>query len=169
MINKLLMVFITIKPIGAIAIALLAFFLPIAGIIHGLLVLVFMDLVTGIIAHFKQNKIKFQPFKYSFWKHITSKGIGDTISKMLVYLILVISGFMIDMLIIPNAGLLITKIMGGAAGLREIKSIIENSEKILGAGLITFIRAVSKYGFTGAFNEVLKEKEKDDDNITDNN
>ena len=167
MIHKLLMVFTTIKPIGALAVALLAFFAPIASIVHGVLVLVALDLISGIAASFKRNELKFCLWKAECWKYITSQGLGMTISKLLVYLMLIIVGFIIDTLIIPNAGLMITKIMAGAVGLRELKSLVENSESILGAGIITFIKAVAKHGFTGAMDVMLKSKNKDEHTIED--
>ena len=166
MIDKILMVFVTIKPIGAITLALLTFFAPINTIIHGMLVLVGIDLITGIIAHFKKNDIKFCWFRYTCWQKITSHGLGQTISKMLVYMLLVITGFIIDTLVIPNSGLWVTKVMAGSTGLRELKSIIENTEIILGGGIITYIKLVAKHGFQGAFNKMLEEKEKRHINCT---
>ena len=161
MIHKLIMVFATIKPLSAIVLAILAFFAPIQLIANGILLLIGFDLITGIMAHFKVNKIKFRIFKAESWRHITSAKLGNTISKALVYMILIICGFLIDTWIIPNATLYFTKLLSGAAALREIKSLVENSEKILGGGLMATIRSFIKGGWKGGMKDAFEEKIKD--------
>ncbi len=164
MIHKILMVFSTIKPIGAILIAILAFFAPIASIVHGVLILIALDLFSGIAAHFKKGGHTFCWFKASCWRHITSHKLGKTITKALVYMMLIVTGFIIDTLILPGiATLYITKILSGAVALRELKSLVENAETILGGGIITFIKAVAKHGFKGAMDVMLTEKPTDND------
>ncbi len=145
MIHKIMMIFTTIKPIGAVLIALMAFLAPVATIIQGVLALIGLDLITGVAASIKKGKFKFNPFKAYFWRHIESNGLGRTIQKTMVYMILIISGFVIDTLILPGIGtLIVTKILSGAIALRELKSLVENTEVILGGGIITFIKAVAK-------------------------
>ena len=157
MIQKLVMVFTTIKPIGAIIIAILAFLAPIQLIANGILLLIGFDLITGIMAHFKTNKLRFNPFRADSWRHITSAKLGNTVTKSLVYMILLICGFLIDTWIMPNTTLYFTKLLSGAAALREVKSLVENSEKILGGGLIATIRSFIKGGFKGGIKDVFKE------------
>ena len=163
MIDKTMLIFSTIKPIGAILITITAFLAPIASIIHGVFILIGLDLVTGIAASIKKGKFKLHIlyiFKAHFWRHITSSGLGRTIQKTLVYMILIISGFVIDTLILPGIGtLIVTKILAGATALRELKSLVENTELILGGGIITFIKAVAKNGFAGAL-KTLGEEDK---------
>ena len=72
-------------------------------------------------------------------------------------MILLICGFLIDTWIMPNTTLYFTKLLSGAAALREVKSLVENSEKILGGGLIATIRSFIKGGFKGGIKDVFKE------------
>jgi hypothetical protein len=153
MIHKIATVFTSIKPVGALIIMVISFLSPIASIVHGVLILIGLDLITGIMASVKKGKFKFNPFSAEFWRHITSNGLGKTIQKTLVYMILIITGFVIDTLVIPNATLMVTKVLSGAVGLRELKSLIENGEVILGGGIISYIRAVAKHGFVGALKQ----------------
>ena len=162
MIQKLIMVFSTINPFSAILLSILAFFAPIQMIANGILLLIGFDLITGIMAHFKSNKIKFHIFKAESWKHITSAKLGNTVTKTLVYMILLICGFLIDMWIIPNASLYFTKLLSGAAALREIKSLIENAEKILNGGLIATIRSFIKGGWKSGIKDAFEDKMNDD-------
>ena len=162
MIQKLIMVFSTINPVSAIVLAILAFLAPIQMIANGILLLIGFDLITGIMAHFKVNKLKFNPFKAESWRHITSAKLGNTVSKTVVYMILLICGFLIDTWVIPNTTLYFTKLLSGAAALREIKSLIENSEKILNGGLIATIRSFIKGGWKGGIKDAFEDKMNDD-------
>ena len=163
MIQKLTIVFTTIKPAGGFFIGLFAILAPITPIMYAVLFLIFADTLTGIIASYKREDIKFKIFSWSSWKHITSNRLGDSITKSLVYMLLIICGFVIDTFIIPNAGLMVTKIMAGAVSLREIKSLLENGETILGGGLFSMIRAFMKGGFKGGMSNILKDKNEKKD------
>jgi phage-related holin len=158
MIQKLWMVFSTIKPVSAFLLAILAFFAPIKLIVYGIVVLIGFDMLTGIMAHFKTNKLRFKFWRADSWSHITSSKLGNTISKTLVYMILIISGFLIDTWIITNATLYFTKLFAGASALRELKSLVENGEKIMGGGLISTIRSFIKGGFKGGVKDAFEEK-----------
>ena len=160
MIQKLLLVFTTIKPIGVIFLAILTFFAPISTIIHGVLILIALDLITGVMAHFKKHNLTFCFWRAECWRPISSHGFGQTLSKTVTYMILIITGYIIDFLIISNTGLLVTKILAAAVGLRELKSLIENSEIILGGGIIKFIKAVASKGFKGAFADMANDNEE---------
>lgn len=84
--------------------------------------------------------------------------MGDYITKTLVYMMLILSGAAIDLLIIPNESLYFTKALAGAVSLREIKSLIENGEAIVGGGLLSSIREFLKGGFKHGVNEIFKDK-----------
>ena len=158
MIQNLWMVFNTIKPITAILLAIIAFFTPIHTMVYGILILIAFDTLSGIMAHFIENKIKFEPFLAESWRHITSAKLGDTVSKTTIYLILIICGFIIDEWVMHNHDLYVTKLLTGACALREVKSLIENSERILGGGLITIIKSFIKNGFKGGMGDIFKDK-----------
>ena len=161
MINKAMVVFTTVKPIGATIIAMLAIFAPVKPMIIATLVLVLLDTITGIIASFRESKVPFRLFSHKSWKHITSSKLGNTISKALTYVILIIGGFMIDTYLVPNTTLYITKGFAGAIAIREIKSLLENAERILGGGIIVFFKNVIKHGFKNSLDMMFKDKSDD--------
>ena len=140
MLNKLVTVFASINPITAIVISGLTLIAPIHSILYGMLFLIFADCVTGIMAHYYRNDIQFKLFSWKSWKHITSAKLGNTINKALIYMLLIISGFVVDKFLTINEGLYFTKILSGAVALRELKSLVENGSDILGGNLMENIR-----------------------------
>ena len=162
MYNKLLLVFSTLTPLSVWLIGILAIFAPIKAMMEAVLFLIAMDNITGIMVSYKVTKTKFRLLSWKSWSHITSKGIGDTISKTLVYMILIICGFVIDTYIIVNPEeIYFTKFLAASVALREIKSLIENGEIILGGGLISLSRAFLKGGWKGGINNLFKDKDND--------
>jgi phage-related holin len=85
-------------------------------------VLIFVDLLTGMWAAKKRKEI------------ITSAALRRTVSKMLIYQIAVISGFLLDHYILEGS-IPVAKLVAGAIGLVEFKSVLENSNTILGVDL----------------------------------
>lgn len=159
--QKLLVVFSTLTPTKGIILGVITLITPIKPIMFGVLILIFSDTLTGIMASYKRNKIKFRILSWASWKHITSNRLGDSITKSLVYMILIICGFVIDKTILLNdVDLWFTKFLAGAVALREIKSLIENGEDILGGGLITTIKLFLKGGIKGGMEDMFKDKEK---------
>jgi len=150
----------TLPGIVTITIALLA---PIHSLLYSVLFLVFVDNVTGIMAYFYKNKIRFRLWSWRSWTHISSSKLGKTINKALVYMLLIISGFIIDMFLIQTGTMVFTKAFAGAITLREIKSVVENVEIISGGGVLSFIQSFIKNGWKktveDAFNKDVKTKE----------
>lgn len=161
MIHKLTLILSTLTPWSALALAIMAFIAPIQPMIFGVLFLIFADVVTGIMASYKRNKIKFKVFSWESWKHITSKRLGDTINKSLVYLLVILCAFIVGTHIMQIEGLYVTKFFAGAIALREIKSLVENGEIILGGGFISVLKSVVKNGFKGGLDEIF-DKDKHD-------
>jgi hypothetical protein len=93
--------------------------------------LIFIDLMTGIWAAIKRQ----QP--------VTSAALRRTISKMIIYQIAVISGFLIEHYLVQGE-LPIVKIVAGFIGIVEFKSILENGNFILGTDI--FKTLISKLG-----------------------
>jgi hypothetical protein len=112
---------------------------PIKALMLSVGFLIFADLVTGLWAAVK-DKVP-----------VTSAGMRRTISKILVYQLAVISGFLVEHYMLTDF-LPISKIVATVIGLVELKSVLENSNKILGYNL--FKTVIAKLG---SENEQLKE------------
>lgn len=84
--------------------------------------LIFLDLLTGIWAAIKRK----EPIK--------SAALRRTISKMIIYQLAVICGFLIEHYLVEGA-LPIAKIVSGFIGIVEFKSILENFNSIMGTDI----------------------------------
>ncbi len=107
-------------------VSILVIFTPIKPILLTILFLIFIDLITGLIAAVKQNV------------PITSAGLRRTISKVIIYQLVVIVGFLCETYLtgplMPVCRLLTTLI-----GLVEMRSILENCDKINGSSIFDAI------------------------------
>ena len=79
-------------------------------------VLITADLITGIIAAWKRGET------------IQSSKLRNTIIKMVIYQLAIISAFLLETFILKS-GDIIVKVVAGTIGITEFKSIIENLEK----------------------------------------
>jgi hypothetical protein len=75
-----------------------------------------------------------------------------TISKIVIYQLAVISGFLVELYILGGGFLPISKIVAAVIGMVELKSILENCDSILGYSL--FKSVIKKLG---SENDVIKE------------
>src|SRR5687768_11990257 len=82
---------------------------PIKPLLITVEVLVFADLITGVLAARKRKE------------PIRSAGLGRTVSKMLVYQLAVISGHLVGKYMIDDA-IPVVKLVAGVIGLVELKS-----------------------------------------------
>lgn len=103
-------------------IAMLAVFAPIQMVIIVTGVLVFADLITGIVAA-KKRKEK-----------IDSAGLRRTVTKTAVYLTAICMGFLVEKYMIDEI-MPISKIVAGIIGLVELKSLMENLNMIYGSDI----------------------------------
>jgi hypothetical protein len=104
---------------------------PIQPMIISTGVIVFLDMILGIWAAKKRNE------------KITSAGMRRTISKMLIFHLSIISGFVVETWLIAGA-FPISKLVAGVIGMVEIKSILENANTIYGSDL--FKKILSNLG-----------------------
>lgn len=104
---------------------------PIKAVMLTVGFLIFLDALTGIWAALKRKEA------------ITSAALRRTISKMIIYQLAVISGFLIEKHLFAG-DLPVTKIVAGFIGLVEFKSILENGNTILGTNI--FRSLISKLG-----------------------
>lgn len=123
-----------------IGVALVAILAPIKALIMTVFFLIIADLITGIWASLKRNE------------KIKSAVMRRTISKTVVYQLAVISGFLVEMYMLDSI-LPVSKIVASVIGLVELKSILENSNSILGYNL--FKNVITKLG---SENDQLKEE-----------
>lgn len=120
------------KIIHALLIALIGIFSPTTPILSTIVVLVLVDLLTGIIVS-RRTGIP-----------ITSDGLKRSVLKLLVYMIAVLSAFLVgNFLIGPLVPVL--NIVAGLIGVTELKSVLENLDLISGGSLMkSIISAIQK-------------------------
>lgn len=117
--------------IKALFVSICAIFVPIQSMLITVGVLVFADLIFGLIAaHKKQIPI-------------TSAGIRRTITKSFIYLSTVMLGYIAEHFLMGDI-LAISKLIAGCIGIVEMKSILESADIINGGSLFKTI--VSKLG-----------------------
>lgn len=114
-----------------IMISILAVFAPVQAVILSVGVLIFFDLFTGMYAAHKRGE------------PISSSAMRRTVSKMFIYQVAVISGFLVETYLV--GGLVpATKLIGGVIGMVELTSILENCNDISGKSL--FKEVLKKLG-----------------------
>lgn len=102
--------------------SLVAVFAPVHAVMLTAGFLVCADLFTGVWAAKKEGK------------KITSARLRDSVSKMILFQIGIVSGFLIETYMIDKA-LPIVKIISVAIAFSEGKSLFENLDRIHGGGL----------------------------------
>ena len=121
-------------------VAIAAILAPIKMLMISVGFLIIADLITGIWAAKKRNE------------SIKSAAMRRTISKILIYQLAVISGFLVEKYMLEEL-IPISKIVASVIGLVELKSILENSNQILGYDL--FKSVISRLG---SENDKLKQE-----------
>jgi hypothetical protein len=112
----------------AFFVSLWAIFAPIHASIISVFVLIFSDLITGILAARKRKE------------PITSAGLRRTITKLFVYETAMMLGFISEKYLL--GGLLpVSKLVAAMAGIVELKSIFENMDELSGQNLLGSILA----------------------------
>lgn len=105
----------------------LAVFAPIQGVIITVGVLIFADLVLGVMAARKRGE------------KITSAGMRRTVTKMCVYQVAVLTGFLFETYLL--GGLLpVSKLVAAVIGVVEFKSLLENATEITGTDFKDIIK-----------------------------
>lgn len=108
------------KYLGNLILAGLAALAPIKPVMITVGALIVMDLVAGVAAAIKRKE------------SIRSAALRRTVSKMLVYQVAVISGFLCETYLIDHA-LPVSKLVAGMIGAVELKSILENVNEVNGS------------------------------------
>lgn len=128
-----------------LAISVIASLAPAKELFAVTLALIFIDLITGILAARKQGK------------QIKSAGIRRTVSKLCIYMTAIAVGFWIESIMLKGF-LPVSNIAAGLISVVEGKSIFENLDVINGSPI--FKALVQKLG---SVNDVAPEEEKKDD------
>lgn len=106
---------------------------PIKAAVITVVCLTLADCITGMLAAHKRKE------------KISSAAMRRTVSKMLVYLVALVGGFITETYLIDQA-LPVSKIVAGLIGLSELKSVLENADTVLGGSL--FKSLLGKLGST---------------------
>lgn len=115
----------------AICLSALASLAPIKAMLVTVGILIIMDALTGVYAAYKRKE------------KITSAVMRRTLSKMLVYQGVVVCGWLLELNILEHL-MPVAKIVAGAIGIVEFKSILENANSISGVNL--FQSVIDKLG-----------------------
>lgn len=111
--------------------SIFAVFAPIKALIFSVGFLIFVDCVTGVWAAKTRGE------------KISSAALRRTVSKMVIYQMAILSGFLVEHYMISEL-FPISKLVAGAIGMVEFKSVLENSTVITGQDL--FKSLIQKLG-----------------------
>jgi hypothetical protein len=114
-----------------LVLSLFAVFAPIKPLIFTVGALIFADCLTGIWSAKKRGE------------EIKSAALRRTVSKMVIYQIALLTGYLVEVYMIESL-LPISKLVAGAIGMVEFKSVLENSAVITGQDL--FKSLIQKLG-----------------------
>lgn len=127
----------------SLALSTLGIFAPARELFIATGILIVADMVTGLMAAHKTGK------------PITSAKLRDTVSKFLIYNIAVGCAFLVQKYMMSDL-IPVSNIVSSAIGLTELKSILENVDRIRGGSLVKEI--IAKLGSSNAVK--LDETEK---------
>lgn len=117
----------------------MAIFAPIKPLLLACGALIFADMVTGMMAARKRGE------------SISSASMRRTLSKMVIYQIAILSGFILEHYMLDDL-LPVSKIVGGVIGLVEFKSVLENVSTIAGQDILDLVKKK-----LGSKNDILKD------------
>lgn len=95
-----------------------AFLAPISTVIFAVIFLIFVDLITGILASLKEKQ------------RITSSAMSRTIAKTFVYCTTIIVTYVVHKYLLVGFDFPVESIVSGFIALTEMKSILENMDRI---------------------------------------
>jgi hypothetical protein len=113
------------RAMTAFLLSIAAVFTPIRPMLATVMVLTLLDAFTGVLAANRRGE------------RITSHGFRRTIGKLLVYQVATLTAFLTESFLIPE--LPVTKIVAGAVGITEFKSILENLDSLAGVPILKVI------------------------------
>ena len=105
---------------------IIAILTPINTLLISCGVLIAADMITGIFAAKKRDE------------KIKSAEMRRSLSKLVVYQIAIISGFVLETYMLNNA-IPVSKVVAGVIGMIEFKSILENASSIAGQDILKMV------------------------------
>ena len=123
-----------------LALSIIAMFAPAKQLFIAATILIIADCLTGVWAAYKTG----QP--------VTSAGIRRTANKLILYNLGIGCGFLVQKYLMADL-IPVSNIVSSALGLAELKSIIENADKINGGSIMKTILAR-----LGSVNDTLDKK-----------
>ncbi len=114
------------QKLSSLLVSILIVFAPVKATLITVMVLTIADLISGIMAARKERK------------KITSSGLKRTIIKTTVYEAVIMLGFLTEKYMTGDA-IPVVKILAGFIGLTELKSVMENIERISGMSIIKLL------------------------------
>jgi len=115
-----------VKYAQPLVLSIFAVLAPIKAILIVTGFLIIADLISGLLAAKKRGET------------INSAGLRRTVTKMMVYNLAVISGFLVEKYMISDI-FPISKLISGVIAIVELKSILENLNKINGTDIFKTI------------------------------
>lgn len=103
----------------ALIASIIAIFAPIKAALITIIILVFVDLILGIMCAVKRGE------------KITSSGMRRTITKIFIFEMAILAGYLTEMYLM-GGHMPLSKVVAAYIGLVEYKSILENLEIING-------------------------------------
>jgi len=131
----------------ALMLAAMAALAPIKAVMITVGILIIADALTGMYAAHKRGE------------KLSSAAMRRTLSKMMVYQSVVICGFLLESNILDNL-IPVAKIVAGAIGMVEFKSILENANSIVGTNI--FQAVIDKLGSENAKDKPESEAKKEE-------
>lgn len=104
--------------IKSILLLIAAFLAPIVTVIFAVMFLIFVDLITGMLASMKEKT------------RITSSAMSRTIAKTFVYCTTIIVTYVVHKYLLVGFDFPVESIVSGFIALTEMKSILENLDRI---------------------------------------
>lgn len=119
-------------------VVLAAIFSPIKPLMIACGVVIMADMITGMLAARKRGEA------------INSASMRRTLSKMLIYQVAIITGFVLEIYMLESI-LPVSKVVGGVIGLVEFKSVLENVSVVAGQDIIGLVKEK-----LGSKNDIIK-------------
>lgn len=104
--------------VKSLVMLLTSFLAPMATVIFAVMFLIFVDLVTGILASLKEKQ------------RITSSAMSRTIAKTFVYCTTIIVTHVVHKYLLVGFDFPVESIVSGFIALTEMKSILENMDRM---------------------------------------
>lgn len=129
----------------------------------GLLVVMILDLRTGIQVYCKKNNVKIKVLKPKSWGYIQSAGLRRTMSKLKDYLGVIIAAYFFGHFILKEPldifGYNLTELMMVVLGAIELWSIGENFKELRGYNIFDYIKKLIINRDAGAVLDDITTKE----------